>query len=295
MKNRLIISSDAKNEADDQFAIVHALLSPSVDVVGIVPAHFGEKRSSTSMLDSRAEVDLLLDLLGMSGGVDVANGAAAAMSDTASPIESDGASLIIRECRKPGTVYIIVLGPLTDVASALLLEPHIADNPDVTVVWVGGDPYDEVHAVGLGYEYNLSNDIHAANVVLQSGIRVQQIPWTVYSMVGVGHAELDARVAPYGAIGEYLVRQVKEYNADSDTPREVRSLGDSPALGVVIHPGGIRWRHHLVRHFEAPGRMTNRAVEGRTVAVADSVDVRFLLEDMFAKIKAHHEGLQPQE
>lgn len=290
MKKRLIISSDAKNEADDQFAIVHALLSPSVDVVGIVPAHFGDKRSSTSMLDSRAEVDLLLDLLNKSNSVEVANGAPTALSDATTPTPSDGASLIIRECRKPGPVAIIVLGPLTDVASALLLEPQLADNPDVAIVWVGGDPYDEVHAVGLGFEYNLSNDVYAANVVLQSGIRVQQIPWTVYSMVGVGYAELDARVAPYGAIGEYLVSQVKKYNDESEWTQEVRSLGDSPALGVVIHPAGVRWRHHLVRHFEQPGRMTNRAVDGRTVAVADSVDVRFLLEDMFAKIQAHHEG-----
>jgi len=286
-KKRLIINSDAKNEADDQYAIVHALLSPSVDIVGIVAAHFGERRSQTSMLDSRVEVDLLLELLGMVGAVTVANGAPKAMPDPQTPVDSEGAQLIIRGCREPGPISIIFLGPLTDMASALLLEPTIAHNNDVTVVWVGGDPYDEVNAAGLGYEYNLSNDVHAANVVFQSGIRVQQIPWTVYSMVGVGYAELDERVAPYGAIGNYLVRQTKEFSAGDEWESEYRSLGDSPAVGVVINPSGVRWRHHLVRHFEQPGRMTNRAIEGRTVAVADFVDVRFLLEDMFAKLKAH--------
>jgi inosine-uridine nucleoside N-ribohydrolase len=59
----VIIDTDAKNEADDQFAIVHALLSPTLDVRGIVPAHFGTRRTQQSMLESRAEVDLLLDLL----------------------------------------------------------------------------------------------------------------------------------------------------------------------------------------------------------------------------------------
>ena len=48
MKRRLLASSDAKNEVDDQFAIVHALLSPSIEVVGIVPAHFGQRSSTTS-------------------------------------------------------------------------------------------------------------------------------------------------------------------------------------------------------------------------------------------------------
>ena len=63
MRRRLIIDTDAKNEADDQFAIVHALLSPSLDIAGIVPAHFGDARSRHSMQDSRDEVDLLLRLL----------------------------------------------------------------------------------------------------------------------------------------------------------------------------------------------------------------------------------------
>ena len=40
---RVITDTDAKNEADDQFAIVHHLLSPSFDVRGIVAAHFEQK------------------------------------------------------------------------------------------------------------------------------------------------------------------------------------------------------------------------------------------------------------
>lgn len=136
---------------------------------------------------------------------------------------------------------------------------------------------------GLGYEYNLSNDVIAANVVLQSGIRVLQVPWTVYMMVGVGHAELEQRIAPHDAIGAYLYGEVVAHSRKGEYGGEYQSLGDSPAIGIVLNPSGARWRHHPVRHFEEPGRMTNRAVEGRTVSVADSVDVRFLLEDMFAK------------
>ena len=44
-RRRVIINTDAKNEADDQFAIVHALLSPSLDVRGLIAAHFGTSRS----------------------------------------------------------------------------------------------------------------------------------------------------------------------------------------------------------------------------------------------------------
>ena len=37
---RLIVDTDAKNEADDQFAIVQALLSPKFENVGMVAAHY---------------------------------------------------------------------------------------------------------------------------------------------------------------------------------------------------------------------------------------------------------------
>lgn len=287
MKRRLIVNTDAKNEADDQYAIVHALLSPSLDVVGIVPAHFGEGKSAHSMQDSRDEVDLLLRLLERDDVV-VFNGAPHAIPDPDTAVDSDGAQLIIREAHKPGPLFVIFLGPLTDMASALLLDPTIADNPDLTVVWIGGTPYDGITGGEARGEYNLSNDVISANVVFGSRLRVWQIPMSVYRMVGVSYAELDEKVAPYGELGAYLVQQLKEFNAANVDPViEYRTLGDSPAVSVVLNPDGAIWRHRPVQVFGDDARMTNVIVEGRSVRVAESVDVRFLLEDMFAKIKAH--------
>ena len=77
-RRRVIIDTDAKNEADDQFAIVHALLSPTLDVRGLVAAHFGSARSTRSMQESRAEIDHLLELMDLQGKVAVADGAATA-------------------------------------------------------------------------------------------------------------------------------------------------------------------------------------------------------------------------
>ena len=44
---RMLISTDAKNEADDQFAIAHHLMTPKFDVRGIIPAHFETPFRST--------------------------------------------------------------------------------------------------------------------------------------------------------------------------------------------------------------------------------------------------------
>jgi inosine-uridine nucleoside N-ribohydrolase len=103
-RRHVIIDTDAKNEADDQFAIVHALLSPSLDVRGLIAAHFGSSRSDRSMEESREEIDLLLDLMGLEEQVTVANGAPTGISDEQTPQDSDGAQLIIAESKLAASV-----------------------------------------------------------------------------------------------------------------------------------------------------------------------------------------------
>ena len=61
-KVRVILNTDAKNEADDQYAIVHTILTPLFDLRGIIPAHFGDRRGPGSLRASYEEVLKLLDL-----------------------------------------------------------------------------------------------------------------------------------------------------------------------------------------------------------------------------------------
>jgi purine nucleosidase len=284
-RRRVIVNTDAKNEADDQFAIVHALLTPTFDLRGIVPAHFGTHRTTRSLDESREEVDHLLGLMGLTGRVTVADGAPHALPDAGTPVDSAGARLIVAEAlQDEGTLYVAFLGPLTDMASALLLEPSIADR-DVVVVWVGGPPYGDT-LPAYEPEFNLANDRHAANVVFASGLPVWQVPMSTYVMMGVGYAELDEKVAPCGPLGEYLVRQVKDWNAAHHTsPIEHRSLGDTPAIGLIMSPDSAVWRAQDPVRFTADCRY-EPADGGSPVRVAEAVDSRLFLEDFFAKLRA---------
>lgn len=284
-QRRVIIDTDAKNEADDQYAIVQALLSPTLDVRGIIPVHFGAERSEHSRDESRAEVDLLLDLLGLAGRITVADGAATCLPDASTPVDSPGARLIIEESKLASAddpLFVAFLGPLTNLASAILLDPAIVDR-DVVVVWIGGMGY----GVDWSYpapEFNLRNDIAAANVVFDSGITLWQIPATVYSMVSVGYAELEEKLRGTSELADYLIDQLVDWNAaHHDEPIEHRSLGDSPAVSVILNPRGGVFRTIPAPRFSAEGGYLPGA--GHPIRVYDTVDVRYLLEDMFAKIR----------
>jgi inosine-uridine nucleoside N-ribohydrolase len=284
-RRRVIVDTDAKNEADDQFAVVHALLSPILDVRGLVAAHFGDRRSDHSMEESRAELDLLLKLMGLEGQVVVANGSARPIPDEATAQDSAGARLIIEESRlaSPGDpLYVAFLGPLTDMASAILLDPAIVHR-DVVVIWIGGVGYGGIESYS-GIEFNLGNDIAAANVVFDSGITVWQVPSTVYSQVSVGYAELEEKIGGTSSLADYLIKQMVEWNATyHPEPIESRSLGDSPAISLMLYPRGGQFRIVPAPRFGREGHYLPGS--GHPIRVVEAVDVRFLLEDMFAKIR----------
>ncbi|WP_207606055.1 nucleoside hydrolase [Paenarthrobacter ureafaciens] len=85
--------------------------------------------------------------------------------------------MALTESERP--LFIGFLGPLTDMASAILLEPSIVDK-DIVVIWVGGPSHDPgIVSVGSWPEFNLKNDIAAANVVFESGVTLWQIPSSV--------------------------------------------------------------------------------------------------------------------
>jgi purine nucleosidase len=284
-RRRVIIDTDAKNEADDQFAIVHALLSPSLDIRGLIAAHFGTWRSDRSMEESREEIDLLLNLMGLEQQVTVANGASTGIPDEQTPRDSEGAQLIISESKlasREEPLFVAFLGPLTDMASAILLDPDIV-NRDVVVIWIGGVGYGGVETYP-GVEFNLRNDIAAANVVYDSGMTVWQVPSNVYSQVSVSYAELEEKIRGTSKLADYLIDQTVEWNRTYwPEPIESRSLGDSPAISLMLYPRGGDFRVMPAPRFGQEGHYLPGS--GHPIRVVESVDVRFLLEDLFAKIR----------
>ena len=283
---RLIVNSDAKNEADDQFTIVHALLTPKFDIKGLIGAHFGNRLNPESAKASVEECKKITRLMGLEEKIPVFQGARQAIQSETEYEYSEGARLIVEEAMKddPRPLYIIFLGPITDMACAYLHEPRIAGR--VTVIWIGGGKYPEG-----GREFNMSNDIKAANVIMKSPEELWQVPMNVYSKMIVSFAELEEKVRPYGEIGRYLFDQLMEFvekisngNGFDWTQGECWCLGDSPTIGLLLNPQSF-----LSHMQEAPEIDENLGYHftgnGRKIRVYDDINPRFILDDMFSKLK----------
>ena len=279
---RLIIDTDAKNEGDDQYCIVHALLSPRFDIRGIIAAHFGEQKSRTSMLDSYKEICKLLTLMEMPQ--ELAYHGLPCSIGKAEVTESEGTDRIIEEALADNdlSLYVICLGPLTNIAAAYKKEPAIAGR--MTVIWIGGGAYPDGEP-----EYNLSNDIDAANIVFASDLEVWQIPKNAYNQVIVSMAELEDKVYPCGEIGRYLFEQMEAFGHTkwalmTQRTGEYWRMGDSPAVGVLLFPHNDCYSFH-----PAPYITENMAYEAakkeHMIRVYHRVDTRAIMEDFYAKIR----------
>lgn len=275
-KVRVIVDTDAACEADDPFAIAHALLSPKMMVKAIVAEHFAVEGS---MERSYRAMQTLVDKMGVEANL---------LRGEEYPLEekevSEGVQFIIDEARREDShpLFVLCLGALSNIARALRLAPDIA--PRMTVVTIGGQSY---HTLGAPYrEFNFGNDVKAANEVLASAVPLWQIPNSAYGSIRVGLAELQQKVYPMGEAGKYLFEQMVEYNLGPNahwTPGESWSLGDSPAVAMVLDPSaGTKVSRPAPIVLEDTSYKENP--DGRTIQVFEHVDSRFVLEDFFAKL-----------
>ena len=280
---RVIVSSDAANEVDDAFMIMHALLTPQFDIRGIVAAHFRDRRPQSLEL-SYQEVQRLLEKGQITAPL--YKGASKPMVNACTPQPSDGADLIVREAlsEDPRRLFVICGGPLTDVATALLQHPEIA--PKVTVVWSGGGVYPK-----SAREYNLESDTASVNAVYDSKAQLWQVPSNVYSMVRIGMAEVALKVRPCGEIGRYLYDTLDNFNQRMSHVRgwprgEDWTWGDSPAVSIIMNPN-----QHTDSYVEIPApRITpdlkyEQRTEGRKIRMYTCIDGRVVIEDFLAKLQ----------
>ena len=138
-------------------------------------------------------------------------GSTAFLSNVDSPIESDATTDLIERALSNSNepLYVVAIGAITNVASAILIEPEIIKN--IVVVWLGGNPLYWPHT----REFNLAQDVLGTRVVLDSGVPFVHLPARgVVSHLLTTVSEMERYVQGRGKVGDYLVEIFKEYNKD---------------------------------------------------------------------------------
>jgi len=215
-KIRMVLDTDTYNEIDDQFAVAYALLSPDkLDVEAIYAAPFHNTRSNgpgDGMEKSYAEILRLLERLDHPAEGFVYRGSTSWLSERQYPEPSPAAVNLVERAMTPsseGPLYVVAIGAITNVASAILLEPEITQR--IVVVWLGGQP----HALHFASEFNLMQDRRASQLIFDCGVPLVQIPCLgVASHLLTTVPELGEALKGRNPISDFLFKRFCEYHED---------------------------------------------------------------------------------
>lgn len=325
-KVHCVIDSDTYNEVDDQFAISYALLSPNkLDVQAIYAAPFSSNffaklmnsdgvdipmtgNLSEGMELSYKEIIKLMELLMMDPAGIVFRGSKEYMCEKDKPVDSDAARDLVKKVHEcDGLLYIISIGEITNIASAILMDPSIIRK--MVIVWLAGQPLYWPHTI----EFNLGQDILASQTILDCGVPLVIVPcMSVASYLSVTGPELEANIKGKSRLGTFLSDTVTSQMSQEMAKNWIMlfhktycaGLDDygnegMPATSSPLSPSRIIWDISTVGYMVNPNwcpsmlvptpRLTDNIMYEQDPARHQMRIVKFIyrdavLGDMFAKI-----------
>jgi purine nucleosidase len=261
----VILDTDIGTDVDDCLALALILGSPELKLLAV----------TTVYADVLLRARMVLKLLALAGRTDVpvamgsqkpimgqvpvywagheGQGLLKPGDDRLQPVSEHAVDLIVRTvAAHPGEITLLAIGPLTNVALALLREPRLAQ--DLAGLMVMGGVVGGAGALHLPWvEHNFRCDPEAAAIVLASGVRLQIVPLDVTTKVCIRPADVANIRAAGGAYHAAVADQVDLYPHFAS--RGWTHLHDPLAAAGVIQPDLMQWES-VAAVIETGGRHT---------------------------------------
>ena len=137
----VVLDTDAYNEVDDQYAISYLLAcGEKLRLQAFYAAPFLKPHLESVKMGMEESYREIKDLLKLAEReATVLRGSDRFLQDEKTPVISNAAQDLARRAMGYSPVeplYVIAIGAITNVASAILLEPKVAEN--AVVIWLGG-------------------------------------------------------------------------------------------------------------------------------------------------------------
>jgi len=253
MPRPIIIDTDPG--IDDAVAILLALASPELDVLGLVAVAGNLPLAATARnalsiveLAGRRELPVYAGCPRPLGrpliDVESAHGAGG-LGDLVLPPPAAALRpehgilyLIDRLCgAEPNSITLCALGPLTNIAMALVAAPDIAAGV-AELVLMGGASHGRGNMTPAA-EFNIYVDPHAASVVFDSGLPITMVPLDVTEEI----RSTPERVAPIRALGTRVGAAVAELLGPRQAlAKPPMAMHDPCVIAYLLAPELFRWR-----------------------------------------------------
>lgn len=288
----VILSTDVGNEIDDQWAITWLLLEPRLDVRGVLSAHSPSVTAPAGQTSLRILRDVVENRLNMPSHPPLIEGGSLPLADTHTPRPSPAVTFLLTTSRsfsKAHRLTVLVIGASTDIASALLTDPTLADR--IQIVQMGFVNETD------GKEYNIENDVHAEQVLLDSDVPLTVGPASVCRRdlaMTFDHAR--TYLAARGPIGAWLWEEYAAWYFRFVKPLRVDDFSkpwyiwDDITLASVL---GLTQSHTVPRPHLREDKTLGDPDPKRTITWITEVDTNRLWSDFAALIDSYQQTHAP--
>jgi purine nucleosidase len=279
MATKVIIDTDTG--IDDAMAVVYALLEPEIEVLALTSV-FGNvsvdltTRNTLVILDVLGRTDIPVaqgaakGLIGepsfapyVHGDDGVGNAASTFGEPSSAPLAENAASLIVRMAREqPGEIVLVPIGPLTNIALALQLEPRL---PELVrgLVWMGGVINGPGNVTAVA-EADAAHDPEAAQMVFEADWPLTMVGLDVTDVTLMREEHFERLAMSDTVAASYLAAITPFYMDFYSKVLGFRACAMHSALTVAIvaHPDLVLEEVNLPVAVELQGSITR----GMTVA-----------------------------
>lgn len=289
---RVVVDADTANEIDDLYAIVRALVAPEFQVEGLTSAHFTRSTESNDTVYRSQKInEQLLDAMQLRKSVPHPVGADRSMPDTATPIDSPAARLIIERAHAGGAnnkLIVFALGACTNLASALVLDPSIEGK--VIFAFIDGDYKDGKWGPGI---FNWKNDISAVKVIMESNVEYFHMPARSVSIeMQLSKSDVDQHLKGKGGVWDLLVDRWETFPRTAKQKSKV--MWDVALIEAILRPklaSPVVVGAPRIHDAETVEQNPNNS---RRVTVFEAIDAEGMASDFWKAIDAATEKMAEQ-
>ena len=234
----VVIDTDTYNEIDDQYALSYLIKSDEkLDLKAIYAAPFFNEKSTgpaDGMEKSYREIMNVLTLLEREDLKEhVYRGSTEYLPSETEPVISDAAKDLAKRAMdytEEHPLYVVAIAAITNVASALLLNPDIKNR--IVLIWLGGNATNWPD----NKEFNLYQDVAGARIVFGCGVPLVQLPCMgVVSAFTTSGPELEYHLGGKNKLCDYLVNvTTTEAAACNGGPVWTRPIWDVTAVAWLL-------------------------------------------------------------